>query len=422
MKRVIVSKTGRLAASLLTTAVCITSAVYPQAYEDYALFLTLCILAGTGYVLYHIFFDREKGVYAFYLCCLLLLMAFVNRMFSSAHILQRMPWVGKINKGLAVFISLGVMTVVFGGIKIFRKMGSTFSAYETEQKESHTDRSSAAGRQDSGSVIDTGAARTAGRMQNQSQKKAGGTRDRFAERVFIGLFVTTVFLVLVSVLVAAVITPMLAGDTSTESLFEYTMNKILALLPYGALALVILGTVGSILVALLGLSRYILAKCLSFISELRSGGMDGKGGIPLYLLSVFVVLVLFALSFELGEFTLDDFMDLAVDGKYLALPLLLILMFAVFTLLLWIVHGLLLLIRSLNARDVYEKFKSFGSEIRLVENCKDILKLLFDFLFSTILSVLEFLQTIPDYVKSMKSLLDVCPRDKEEHNKVEKEE
>ena len=421
MKRVIVSKIGRLAASLLTTAVCITSAVYPQAYEDYALFLTLCILAGTGYVLYHIFFDREKGVYAFYLSCLLLMMVFVNRMFSSSYILQRMPWVGKINKGLAVFVSLGVMTAVFGGIKIFRKMGSTFSAYETEPKESHTDRSSATGRQDSGSVIDTGAARTAGGMQNQSQsqKKAGSTRDRFAERVFIALFVTTVFLVLVSVLVAAVITPMLAGDTSAESLFEYTMNKILALLPYGALALVILGTVGSILVALLGLSRYILAKCLSFISELRSGGMDGKGGIPLYLLSVFVVLVLFALSFELGEFTLDDFMDLAVDGKYLALPLLLILMFAVFTLLLWLVHGLLLLIRSLNAREVYEKFKSFGSEIRLVENCKDILKLLFDFLFSTILSVLEFLKIIPDYVKSMKSLLDVCPQDKEEHNEEE---
>ena len=168
------------------------------------------------------------------------MMVFVNRMFSSSYILQRMPWVGKINKGLAVFVSLGVMTAVFGGIKIFRKMGSTFSAYETEPKESHTDRSSATGRQDSGSVIDTGAARTAGRMQNQSQKKAGRTRDRFAERVFIALFVTTVFLVLVSVLVAAVITPMLAGDTSAESLFEYTMNKILALLPYGALALVIL--------------------------------------------------------------------------------------------------------------------------------------------------------------------------------------
>ena len=425
MKKVFLSKTGKLIALSLTFVVCVTSAVYPQVYEDYAVFLTLCLLAGTGYALYHIFFGREKGSYAFFLCCMLLMMTFINQMFSYAHLLQVLPWVRKINKGIVVLASLGAMTALFGVIKLSRKIGNQFfkfKSFRPDSKERHEENASGeAGGQGGGGAGDTGFAQAGAEAQDQNRNNVRGSGDRFTERVFTGLFVTVALLVLVSVLTAAIITPLMAGDMAADSLFEFTMNKILALLPYGALALVILGAAGIILVVLVELSKNILFRCLTFMEELRNGRTGGRSGIPLYILSIFIVLALFVLSFKFGDFTLDDFTDLAVDGKYLALPLLLLLAFAVFTLLLWLVHGLLLLISSLNGREIYDKFKSFGNEIGFAEHCKDILKLLFDFLFSTILSVLGFLQIIPDYAASMASLLDICPRDEEEQNKDEKD-
>ena len=122
----------------------------------------------------------------------------------------------------------------------------------------------------------------------------------------------------------------------------------------------------------------------------------------------------------MGKFTIDDFTNFAIDGKYLAYPLLLILIITVFVLLLWIVHGMLALISTINGKSIKEKFKSIEEEICLGENCKEIIKALFDYVFMTILSILGFLSFIPSYFTAMANLANVAILTKKEKSKEEK--
>lgn len=68
---------------------------------------------------------------------------------------------------------------------------------------------------------------------------------------------------------------------------------------------------------------------------------------------------------------------------------------------------MLALISTINGKSIKEKFKSIEEEICLGENCKEIIKALFDYVFMTILSILSFLSFIPSYFTAMANLANV---------------
>ena len=202
------------------------------------------------------------------------------------------------------------------------------------------------------------------------------------------------------------------------------MENATTVFVYGILFLMVAFAVVFGFLVLLTFSSYLVRKVLQFVNELKNPqkGKDEEEGIPLYVLSVFVVLALFYLSYKMGKFTIDDFTNFALDGKYLAYPLLLILIITVFVLLLWVVHGMLALISTINGKSIKEKFKSLEDEICLGENCKEIIKALFDYVFVTILSILSFLSFIPSYFTSMANLANVPILSKKEKPKEQNNE
>lgn len=208
---------------------------------------------------------------------------------------------------------------------------------------------------------------------------------------------------------------------SLEQMKANPIENATTIFVYGILFLMVAFIVVFGFLVLLTFSSYLVRKVLRFINELKNPqeGNDEENGIPLYVLSIFVVLALFYLSYKMGKFTIDDFTNFALEGKYLAYPLLLILFITVFVLLLWIVHGMLALISTINGKSLKEKFKSLEEDICLGENCKKIIKALFDYVFTTILSVLSFLSFIPGYFTSMAKLANVPLLTKEEQQDSE---
>lgn len=425
------SKIGWIAEVLITVTILFTSLFLPTVFVDIAVSVTIILMVIGVYAIYGFFFNKEKRTaYGFLLFNTFLSMMFANRLYIYDNLVHIFPIIDQVDKGACVLAIFLLITFVFTLVKVSQKIGDIAKEekiVEENEKQKQCELENQWNRTNENHVANEEDAETKREWKKENQNLKSGT-DVDGIKLTTSMKASTFYYV-VSVIVMLLIIVALSfflifkvNGMPLDKMKANPMENATTVFVYGILFLMVAFAVVFGFLILLTFSSYLVRKVLQFVNELKKPQKekDEENGIPLYVLSVFVVLALFYLSYKMGKFTIDDFINFAIDGKYLAYPLLLILIISVFVLLLWIVHGMLALLSTINGKSIKEKFKSLEEEICLGENCKEIIKALFDYVFVTILSILSFLSFIPNYFTSMANLANVTILTKKEKTEEEK--
>lgn len=385
---------------MITVAIFFTNLMFSDLYKEIAVSITTLLMIVVVYALYGIFFyNTKRTAYIFLLFNAILSIIFANKLYLYSNLLEAFPVIGKINKGVWVFSVFVIFTLAFGLIKVSQQLKKIEKeeVIQTELK-AQTYNNAQKGN-DCHSGEDIIADKCSDDPRYVQEKNLMATSTFY-------YVISVISMLLIIVAISLYVIAKINGNT-LENLNANPIEKATALFAYGISILMVSFVVVAGLLILLMFSKYLIRKILEFVNELKNPPKRGNESVPIYVLSIFVVLTIFYISYKFGDFTIDDFTDIAIDGRYLAYPLLLILGIAVFTLLLWIVHGMIVLISTVNAQNLKEKFKNLEESIHLIKNCGEITKATFDFVFSTIFSVLSFLSFIPVYFISMADLVGV---------------
>lgn len=422
------SKIGWIMEVLITVTILFTSLFLPTAFVDIAVSVTIILMVVGVYAIYGFFFNKEKRTaYGFLLFNIFLSMMFANRLYIYDNLVHIFPIIDQVDKGACVLAGFLLVTFVFTLVKVSQKIGDIAKEekiVEENEKQNQCELENQR-KQKNENYIANEKVQQEWKKENENLK---GRTDVDSTKLATSMKASTFYYV-VSVIVMLLIIVALSfflifkvNGMPLDKMKANPMENATTVFIYGILFLMVAFAVVFGFLILLTFSSYLVRKVLQFVNELKNPQKekDEENGIPLYVLSVFVVLALFYLSYKMGKFTIDDFTNFAIDGKYLAYPLLLILIITVFVLLLWIVHGMLALISTINGKSIKEKFKSIEEEICLGENCKEIIKALFDYVFMTILSILSFLSFIPSYFTAMANLANVTILTKKEKTKEER--
>ena len=412
------SKIGWIMEVLITVTILFTSLFLPTAFVDIAVSVTIILMVVGVYAIYGFFFNKEKRTaYGFLMFNIFLSMMFANRLYIYDNLVHIFPIIDQVDKGACVLAVFLLVTFVFALVKVSQKIGDIAKEekiVEENEKQNQCELKNQRKQKNENHVANEEDAESKQEWKKENKQLKSGT-DVDSAKVTTSMKASTFYYV-VSVIVMLLIIVALSfflifkvNGMPLDKMEANPMENATAVFVYGILFLMVAFAVVFGFLILLTFSSYLVRKVLQFVNELKNPQKekDEENGIPLYVLSVFVVLALFYLSYKMGRFTIDDFTNFAIDGKYLAYPLLLILIITVFVLLLWIVHGMLALISTINGKSIKEKFKSLEEDICLGENCKEIIKALFDYVFVTILSILSFLSFIPSYFTSMANLANV---------------
>lgn len=426
------SKIGWIAEVLITITILLTSLFLPSVFADIAVSVTIILMVVGVYAIYGFFFNKEKRTaYGFLLFNTFLSMMFANRLYVYDNLVHIFPIIDQVDKGACVLAVFLLITFVFALVKVSQKISDTareekiaeenekqkqceFEKQRRQKNESHV-----ANEED----VEVKRERKKENEELKGRTNIDNTKLTTSMKASTFYYVVSVIVMLLIIVTLSFYLIFKVNGIPLDKMKANPMENATAVFVYGILFLMVAFAVVFGFLVLLTFSSYLVRKVLQFVNELKNPQKekDEENGIPLYVLSVFVVLALFYLSYKMGKFTIDDFTNFALDGKYLAYPLLLILIITVFVLLLWIVHGMLALISTINGKSIKERFKSLEEEICLGENCKVIIKALFDYVFVTILSILSFLSFIPGYFTAMASLANVPILTKKEKPKEEKQ-
>lgn len=419
------SKIGWVVEVLVAVIILVISLFLPAVFDDIAVSVTIILMIVGIYAIHGFFFSKEKrSAYGFLLFNTFLSMIFANRLYIYDNLVYVFPIIDRLDKGFCVLASFLLIIFVFSLIKISQKINEI--AREERIVEERKNQKNLENQQ--GKKNEIGEIKEENNEANREWKDKKFRSEIIDDAKSSASMKLSTFYYVVSVIVMLLIIVALSfflifkvNGISLEQMKANPIENATTIFVYGILFLMVAFIVVFGFLVLLTFSSYLVRKVLRFINELKNPqeGNDEENGIPLYVLSIFVVLALFYLSYKMGKFTIDDFTNFALEGKYLAYPLLLILFITVFVLLLWIVHGMLALISTINGKSLKEKFKSLEEDICLGENCKKIIKALFDYVFTTILSVLSFLSFIPGYFTSMAKLANVPLLTKEEQQDSE---
>lgn len=426
------SKIGWIVEVLITVTILFTNLFLPTAFVDIAVSVTIILMVVGVYAIYGFFFNKEKRTaYGFLLFNTFLSMMFANRLYIYDNLVHIFPIIDQVDKGACVLAVFLLVTFVFTLVKVSQKISDTAreeKIAEENEKQKQCEFEKQRRQKNESYVANEEDAEVKREWKKENGELKGrtnidNTKLTTSMKASTFYYVVSVIVMLLIIVALSFYLIFKANGIPLDKMKANPMENATAVFVYGILFLMVAFAVVFGFLVLLTFSSYLVRKVLQFVNELKNPQKekDEENGIPLYVLSVFVVLALFYLSYKMGKFTIDDFTDFALDGKYLAYPLLLILIITVFVLLLWIVHGMLALISTINGKSIKERFKSLEEEICLGENCKVIIKALFDYVFVTILSILSFLSFIPGYFTAMASLANVPILTKKEKTKEEKQ-
>ena len=429
----LISKIGWIVEILITVTILLMSLFLPTVFSDIAVSVTIILMVVGVYAIYGFFFNKEKRTaYGFLLFNTFLSMMFANRLYIYDNLVHIFPIVDQVDKGACVLAAFLLITFVFSLVKVSQKINDTAReeklAEENEKQKQHEFEKQ--WKQNNENYVtneEDAKVKREGKKKDEELKgktNVDGTKLTTSMKASTFYYVVSVIVMLLIIVALSFFLMSKVNGITLDKMKANPMENATTVFVYGILFLMVAFAVVFGFLVLLTFSSYLVRKVLQFVNELKNPqkGKDEEEGIPLYVLSVFVVLALFYLSYKMGKFTIDDFTNFALDGKYLAYPLLLILIITVFVLLLWVVHGMLALISTINGKSIKEKFKSLEDEICLGENCKEIIKALVDYVFVTILSILSFLSFIPSYFTSMANLANVPILSKKEKPKEQNNE
>lgn len=167
------------------------------------------------------------------------------------------------------------------------------------------------------------------------------------------------------------------------------------LLKYAGYIVMIFIAIVIVIIFLIEMIRLIISRMKIFAVSLKN---DNQGNdIPLYLLSIIVDIVVCYLTYKFTGIDMESFYDFANDGKYLALPLMLLFVGVAFAIFLRLTHATLVLLVDMKPENVKSFLHKINGKAQITNRVVEIIKTIIDIVLDTLLTALKFVSFIPDF-------------------------
>lgn len=194
-----------------------------------------------------------------------------------------------------------------------------------------------------------------------------------------------------------------------------------SLIGYIASILFILFAIAIIMISFIELARLLVQRILLFNNERKNGISDNNSTLA-FAFSIMIVFSALLLMYKFSNWTLERVQSELVNGDYLALPLILLVGIVTVILLLRVTYGILLLIMKPSPLPNTSDVQKFADNIKIKDYTIRIGKLIIEIILGSIESVLKFVEFIPNFFKSLNSLVLSEEDNKECNEKVSDDE
>lgn len=158
-----------------------------------------------------------------------------------------------------------------------------------------------------------------------------------------------------------------------------------------------------VIIFLIEMIRLIISRMKAFSRSIKA---DTKGDtIPLYALSAVLDLIVCYLAYKYTGITMDSFYNFVNEGKYLALPLMILFVGIAFVIFMRLTHATLVLLVAMKPEDVVSFLKRVNDKTKISEKVVEIIKMIIDIVLDSIITALSFVSFIRDYFNTIYSFV-----------------
>lgn len=362
---------------ILTIPLCPLLVAFCDNYADYTYFVNfisaLLIVASTGLWL----FKRINGEkYITLLLCDAALIVSANKLYSYKNLIN-------IKDGFNVHSPyMGLVSITMLSIAVLLIIKLILWAKERDMAEGRINNASRASMSGTGNTPSNGTTVTS--ANNQSPREANSL-----------LYTIAVSVIVILCFIGSIVTIYIFRKPISNGTLVDFIPYILLIIGMAIAAVFLLNILTLAIKSIINLIIYKEKETNLLIRNFAK-----------YRLSVTITIVLFAtVYFFRGDYSLDSFINLINDdlGNYLSLPLAFCVLLAAFFVIVLLVQ-IILKIFSINVDDFPpEKVEEIGKKI--LHSLYEIAKKLYFIVISTIESIIDFAEFIPDYFETIKVLI-----------------
>ncbi len=337
-----------------TIILCYILARYVGPKSDYVFFITMSLSFLLIFQLYLIIFKTHNITRGLLILYTLFLIISVNHYYSYKEIIRIFPWITSINKE-KYFMLLVCSSFLI--LILYKYIMLTF--YDTFLKEINSNENL---------------------EKNSFYSETGNCNNKHIK-------LTTFIILFVPILIAiCCLIFFIKNDLNIKKINSF--NIISKITSYALCLLFVLIIIYLILMIIFEIWHLIIKKLKNFslIGHLEDSPHSS------YLFSIIIFFILLYSACEINSFKLDDFYNFISVNDYIALPLTLLVGITTFFIFVQIIHSLLEIMENTDA-------------LKIKENTKNIVKIVFDIVFNTIFSVLEFARFIPTFFDTLQDMV-----------------
>lgn len=167
------------------------------------------------------------------------------------------------------------------------------------------------------------------------------------------------------------------------------------LLKYAGSIVMIFLAIVIVIILLIEMIKLIISRMKVFATSLKHNTQENT--VPLYLFSIIVDVVVCYLTYKFTGIDMDSFYDFVNDGKYLALPLMILFVGVAFVIFLRLTHATLVLLVDMKPENVKSFLQKVNAKAKITERVVEIIKMIIDIVLDTLLTALKFVSFIPDF-------------------------
>lgn len=388
----------------LTFIFCIFLAVFLGAYPDYLLVGNLVLVLILVYWFYRFIFKRLYADSFLKAVCTLAMIISANQLYSYNKLEKIFPWLKSVEHSW-VLIGVTVMLIVL--LLIFKLLTyiEPASGVEIQIDES---------------AVSNAKIGSANRQGIVGDGILGIDEENERKESFFSFLRFLCVLVLVCILVVIPIVLLYLFNMNELDKTDLDFDRLFTfLVSYGASFLLIFFALVIIIITLIYIAKYIYIQIRAF-KKINKEDLENHYPVPTYAFSVILVCILLFFSWRISNFSLDDLTEELVHGKYLVLPIAVVVTMVLFFILVQIIHAIILLLSNMSAEVIKQFMKKILREWRIGTRISVIIGDIFDIILDTMLSALSFVKFIPDFFSAMSRM--ILNDDDEEDNEIEEKD
>ena len=358
----------------ITAVVCYGIYHWGKGHDRECFAITLITIAYLFVCFFNAIFNHSLGGMVQRIVSGLTIIAFANEMYDYNNIVDVFPILKNVAPMIFVFILLGCMLIVLIIIKVMMFI------YENCDADTNNNVVPANESDNGHEGNNSGGANASASPSNSNGSNAW----------------MVLYFIFLMILIGggAALFAVLYNRKDLKQQYDFFEVVMFLLKDTGSIVMVLLAVFIEV-IFLIEMIKMIIARMKVFAASLKNDGNSDTA--PLYLLSIILDVVVCYLTYKFTGINMDSFYEFVNDGRYLALPLMILFVGIAFVIFLRLIHATLVLLVDMKPETVKSFLKDVNEKTKITERLVEMIKTIVDIILDTLLTALKFVQFIPDF-------------------------